>query len=84
MAKEFDDLRDKSILPWCIAAVPPEMWARELYKEDNAVDILWDKIFDICSIKEDNPIEIWNKKIEKLQERGKKLTEYQFNTSNYA
>ena len=81
--KEFDDLRDKSILAWCIAAVPTEMWAKELFKEDNAVDILWDKIFDMCSIKEDNPIEVWNKKIEKLQERGKKLTNYQFKTLEY-
>ncbi len=81
--KEFDDLRDKSILAWCIAAVPTEMWAKELYKEDNAVDILWDKIFDMCMIKEDNPTEIWNKKIEKLQERGKKLTNYRFKTLEY-
>ena len=81
--KEFDDLRDKSILAWCIAAVPTEMWAKELFKEANAVDILWDKIFDMCSIKEDNPIEVWNKKIEKLQGRGKKLTDYQFKTLEY-
>ena len=82
--KEFDDLRDKSILAWCIAAVPTQAWARELYKEENAVDILWDKIFDMCSIKEDNPTEIWNSKIEKLQERGKKLTNYQFKTLQYS
>ena len=82
--KEFDDLRDKSILAWCIAAVPTQAWARELYKEENAVEILWDKIFDMCMIKEDNPTEIWNSKIEKLQERGKKLTNYQFKTLQYS
>ena len=82
--KEFDDLRDKSILAWCIAAVPTQAWARELYKEENAVEILWNKIFDMCMIKEDNPTEIWNSKIEKLQERGKKLTNYQFKTLQYS
>ena len=81
--KDFDDLRDKSMLAWCIAALPTEMWAKELFKEDNAVDILWDKIFDMCMIKEDNPTEVWNKKIEKLQEIGKRLTDYQFKTLNY-
>ncbi len=82
--KEFDDLRDKSILAWCIAAVPTEMWAKELYKEDNAVDILWDKIFDMCSIKEDNPVKVWDEKISKLKERARKLTEYQFKTLRYS
>ena len=26
--KELDDLRDKSMVPWCIAAVPTESWAK--------------------------------------------------------
>ena len=82
--KEFDDLRDKSMLAWCIAAVPTELWAKELYKEDNAVDILWDKIFDICMIKEDDPVKVWDEKIKKLEERGKKLTDYQFKTLRYS
>lgn len=82
--KEFDDLRDKSILAWCIAAVPTEMWAKELFKEDNAVDILWNKIFEICSITENDPVKIWDEKINKLKERARKLTEYQFKTLKYS
>ena len=81
--KEFDDLRDKSMLAWCIAAVPTKAWAEELFKEENKEDLLWDKIFEICSIKEDNPVDIWNKKIKKLEERGNKLTNYQFKTLKY-
>lgn len=82
--KEFDDLRDKSILAWCIAAVPTEMWAKELFKEDNAVDILWNKIFEMCSITENDPVKIWDEKINKLKERARKLTEYQFKTLKYS
>ena len=81
--KEFDDLRDKSILAWCIAAVPTQMWAKELFNEENAVDILWDKIFEICMIKDDDPVKVWDEKISKLKERAKKLTEYQFKTLKY-
>ena len=82
--KEFDALRDKSALAWCIAAVPTTAWAKELFKDsDNPVDKLWDKIFDICSIKEDDPVAIWDKKISKLQERAKKLNDYQFKTLRY-
>ena len=82
--REFDALRDKSALAWCIAAVPTTAWAKELFKdEENPVDKLWDKIFDICSIKEDDPVSIWDEKIKKLQERAKKLNEYQFKTLKY-
>ena len=82
--KEFDALRDKSALAWCIAAVPTTAWAKELFPESsNPVDELWNKIFNICSIKEENPVEIWDKKIKKLQDRAKKLNDYQFKTLRY-
>ena len=80
----FDAHRDKSELAWCIAAVPTTAWAKELFKDsENPVDELWDKIFDICSIKEDDPVAIWDEKISKLKIRGKKLTDYQFKTLKY-
>lgn len=82
--KEFESYRDKSLLAWCIAAVPTESWAKEIFKnKENALDLLWDKIFDICSIKEEEPVKIWNDKITKLQLRAKKLTSYQFKTLKY-
>ena len=81
--KEFDALRDKSMLAWCIAAVPTKAWAEALFKADYAEDILWDKIFEICSIKEEDPVAVWNKKIKDLERRGNKLTKYQFKTLKY-
>lgn len=81
--KEFDDLRAKSMISWCIAAVPTDAWAKELFNCDNALDILWDKIFDTCSIKEDNPVEVWNKKIKAFEIRAKKLSDYNFKTLVY-
>jgi len=42
--KEFDDLRDKSMVPWVIAAVPTESWAKQVFPESlNPVDDLWNK-----------------------------------------
>ena len=82
--KRFDELRDKSMLAWCIAAVPTEAWAKELFKDsENPVDDLWNAIFDICSIKEEDPIAIWNEKIRLLEVRAKKLNDYQFKTLRY-
>lgn len=82
--KEFDDLRDKAALSWCIAAVPTNDWAKTLFPTfENPVDELWKQIFDICSIYEDDPVSIWNQKIEKLDLRAKKLNDYQFKTLRY-
>ncbi len=83
--KEFDDLRDKSHLAWCIAAVPTEAWAKELYKESkNPVEDLWNKIFDLCYIREKDPIKYWDSKTEKLEKRAEKLNNYQFKTLKYS
>ena len=82
--KEFDDLRDKAMVPWCIAAVPTESWAKEIFpKSNNPVEDLWNKIFEICNINENNPEDIWNKKIEVLSKRCKKLNEYNFKSLRY-
>lgn len=82
--KEFDARRDKSELAWCIAAVPTKAWAEELFKESsNPEEELWNKIFEMCSINDDDPVAIWNNKIEKLKMRGEKLTNYQFKTLKY-
>ena len=82
--KEFDDLRDKSLVPWCIAAVPTESWAKKLFpKSTNPVEDLWNKIFEICHITEENPELIWNEKISKLSERCKKLNSYEFKELKY-
>ena len=81
--KEFDALRDKSKLAWCIACVPTKDWANALYDVDYAEDILWDNIFDMCSIKEDDPVSTWNKKIKLLEKRAKKLNDFKFKTLKY-
>ena len=82
--KEFDEMRDKSALAWCIAAVPTESWGKKLFPNSNSpTNDLWNKIFEICKINEDDPVSIWNEKVNKLKERGKKLTNYQFDKLIY-
>ena len=77
--REFESLRDKSMVPWCIGCVPTLAWATVLFPEsDNPLDDLWMKIFEICEITKDTPEELWNKKIEVLESRAQKLTDYQF------
>ena len=72
--KEFDDLRDKQITPWCIAAVPTESWAKEVFPESSKpLEELWMKIFEACALTEEDPGALWQNKIEKLKTRAEKL-----------
>lgn len=82
--KEFDAMRDKSLLSWCIAAVPTKLWAKTLFPNSlDAVSDLWMEIFKICNIDQENPVDIWNDKMKRLDERCKKLNSYRFKTLRY-
>ena len=77
--KIFDRERDKARISWCIAAVPIEAWAKDIFKDSsNPLEDLWNKIFDICLIKKDNPEQEWDKKINRLEKNADKLNRYQF------
>lgn len=63
----------KSLIPWCIAAVPNEYWAKELFpKSDNPLEEFWDVLVDICMLKGENPIASWNKHL-KYQAKNAKI-----------
>ena len=82
--KVFEEKRDKSMLAWCIACVPTLEWSKLIFpKSSNPVDDLWVTIFEICEITSDNPVEIWNNKINILSKRAKKLNDYNFKTLRY-
>lgn len=47
---------------WCIGTAPSENWATYLFPELNAQDAvekLWNVLFDVCWINENDPIENW-------------------------
>ena len=82
--EEFEAYRDKSELAWCIAAVPTKAWADELFdNNENSVNMLWNKIFEICSIDQEDPVKIWNDKLALLKKRASKLIEKKFKTLIY-
>lgn len=81
---EFDDLRNQSKVPWCIAAVPTLEWAKLIFPQSpNPLNDLWNKIFEICLINKPNPVKLWDLKIEKLNNRCQKLNNYQFKKLHY-
>lgn len=72
----YKDKQLKSLIPWCIAAVPNEYWAKELFpKSDNPLEEFWDVLADICMLKDDNPIASWNKHLKKQYITAKSLND---------
>jgi len=65
---EFDNARSNGDLAWCIAAVPSKMWAEKVFPNcEDSYQKLWDAIFDICLINEENPVSAWEQKIKHLK-----------------
>lgn len=56
--KEYNDMRDRNELAWCIAVVPTQKWSEKIFpNNENSLNLLWEKIFEINYINEKNPEE---------------------------
>ncbi len=46
-------------LSWCIASYPGDLWAKDIYKEDDSKEKLLNAIFRMCMINTEDPIKSW-------------------------
>ncbi len=66
---------------WSIVAVPSPDWALSVFPEmdvHNAIDALWEKIFDATRVSENDPVEAWKKHDMNLKKYKNYLNEKQF------
>jgi aminopeptidase len=66
------------------AAMPG--WAKKVFpnkSEEDATELLWDKIFDICRVRNVNPVAAWTKHREQLIARCNYLNEKQYRELRY-
>ena len=62
----YRKLQEKCELSWCIAAYPNEVWARDIYGDNNdSYDKLKNAIYKMCMIDKENPIKEWDNYLEK-------------------
>ncbi len=71
--KIYREYQNKGLVKWNISAVPNEIWANDI-EGVNTTDELWELIFKICLINEDDPVLAWTNKIKKLENRANYLT----------
>jgi len=81
--KPISDFTSQFAFNWLIIATPNQSWADKVLPHipsDERIQKLWDLIFDICRINEENPVSAWQNHDEKLKKRSSYLNEKQYKT----
>jgi aminopeptidase len=84
--KPLSDLATQFDFKWLIIAAPNQSWADKLYPHipsNERVQKLWDIIFEICRINEENPVSAWNKHDTNLKKRCNYLNEKQYQSLKF-
>lgn len=79
--KKYHDATISNKNSWCIISIPTESWAKKIFSElqsEKAVEKLWDAIFTVMRLKEDNPIDAWNEHTNLLHKKVVELNSHEF------
>ena len=77
--KKFSDNMMANAIRWCVVSVPTLKWAKKVFPlEKNAVEALSKQIELSMRLNEADPVDAWNKHIEKLNSRAKFLNDMNF------
>ena len=80
----FRKMEERCELPWCIAAYPGEIWAKNIFNnEKNSYKKLKQYIYKICMIDKDNPEKEWDKIINKNNKIINKLNNLNIKKLHY-
>ena len=74
--KRWREMTMKDEVAWSIVAVPTENWAKKVFPAlgaEQAVEALWQAIFDVCRVTGGDPVGAWQKHIEATAARRDKL-----------
>ena len=85
--RAYYDAMTASRFQWSIGAYPVPAWAAKAFPElpeDQAMDALWDAIFDVCRITGDGKaVQRWREHIATVARRCEALNRYNFKSLHY-
>lgn len=84
--KEYYDYSMSNKIRWTVVSVPTEAWAVKVFKDSNskdAVDKLWEVIFDVVRLNNDDPIKAWDEHNKNIAKKLEFLNEYKFKKLHY-
>jgi aminopeptidase len=82
----FMDLLMRNGLNWLVVSAPVVSWAAKVFPElpaEQQMSRLWDMIFDVCRLKQADPIAAWEQHITQLSARSEYLNRKQYATLKY-
>lgn len=80
-SKEYKDYVMSGNAPWSLVAYPNKAWAERVFPElegEEAINKLWEHIFEITRIDQEDPVKAWANHIETLNEKVDFLNEKKF------
>ena len=85
--KEFYNLEMTNGFPWCVASVPIKAWATKVFpglSEDEAMEKLWNTIFEMVRITEDgDAVAAWKEHCANLERRANTLNSFDLKEVHY-
>lgn len=86
-SKAFKDISDQIMAnsnSWCVIGASVPKWAEMVFPDDeNAVEKLWEKIFEVSRINVNDPIANWNEHIETMTRHANILNEAKLKELHY-
>ena len=80
----YREMQSNNEIDWCIASVATTDWGKLLFPKSNTPkEDLWNTIFDICLINEEDPLNAWNIKMKKNKEMCEKLNNLNIKSMHY-
>ena len=71
---------------WMVLGIPVDGWARKVFPdlpEDEQIPALWDALFKVCRVYEDDPIKAWQEHIADLEIRSSYLNNKAYKELHY-
>ncbi len=81
--KPIGDLIKKNATNWTGIKVPSESWAKHIFANfptEERIAKFWEIIFEICRIKQKDPVSAWKNHIKQLAARSNYLTKKKYNS----
>ena len=75
-----------SEVTWCVVSIPTLSWSKKLFpqmSEEEGVKLLWEKIFQVTRIDEEDPVKAWKVHTDQLTEKCTFLNDKKIKTLKY-
>jgi aminopeptidase len=77
----------KNTMNWTVICIPVEGWAQKIFPDlpaDQQMSAMWDALFKICRVYEDDPVAAWETHLADLQKRADHLNNKAYRELRYS